>query len=787
MQVVRFSIFHGARDNAPKPGDLKWPDFVKALIPHQFRPLSDKLLCDAFSPAAFVEGSTRANENVEALSMFVADLDAISDDEIKTFSKIVEDLGWACLIHTTWSHHHKPNSLRAILPLSRPVTPDHWPDLWDRINDALGAYADPACRDAARLYFGAFAPEGTDPFHHVFEGEPIDVDDLSILPGPAPTPRERVTREHIVRFARSLTRKRNDADQEKGLLLQRVIAGEPFAEPGNRDNTIFRLSLLLGERFIDADPSTIAQFFASSLSIMGDDPPTVEQVTSKIDRAQTNLRRERDAIARDHTISIKRQIKDAFGTTRDTPYTKAEFNAAPARRWVIQKGRSYYTRVGDTYRGPYTQDEAQSAIVRDLSPAHPFFELYTVNQFGERSPKTLGRIVREIGFVAADVAVSLSAQKAYFDEEARTLIEAPTPLRKITPRFYSEIDQWLEHLGGDMSYLLKAWIANVTRLDQPCTALFLTGHKHTGKSIIAEGLSRLWTPLGLPTPLETVLGTNFNDSQLRCPLVFADERLPTDHRGRVLNAELRHYIQSRRRPLRRKFLPNSDMLGAVRLIISANNEEILSTTENLSNHDIGAIVDRYLHVPAQVEAYKFLKNIDARSWVEEDKIAAHALHLKDNHPWNPNGRFIVHADDNSLHSRLISSSGIRSAVLQFCVGYLLEPQLVDKDARAKWWIRTHNGRLCVNPKALISGWAHYVTNEKCPNTGAISSALQALATQERVRLRKPGGDRPNYRIISQDHLTVWAVKNGFALEDEILNALNNNTEDRIKRLDSLEN
>ena len=244
---MRFSIFHGARDNTPKPGDLTWGDFIKALIPHQFRPTADKLLCDAFSPAAFVEGSTRSNSNVEALSMFVADLDAISDDEIATFSKTVEDLGWACLMHTTWSHHHKPNSLRAILPLSRPATPDEWPDLWDRINDALGGYCDPACRDAARLYFGAFAPSSEDSrkaaFHHVFEGEPVDIDALADLPGPAPTPRERVTREQVVRFARTLTRKRNDTDQERGHLLQRVIAGEPFAEPGNRDNTIFRLAI----------------------------------------------------------------------------------------------------------------------------------------------------------------------------------------------------------------------------------------------------------------------------------------------------------------------------------------------------------------------------------------------------------------------------------------------------------------------------------------------------------------------------------------------------------------
>lgn len=784
---MRFSIFHGAKDNTPKPGDLAWPDFVKSITPHKFRPYADKLLCDAFSPATFTEGATRANANVEAISMFVADLDAVSDDEIERFSKAVTDHGWACLMHTTWSHYAKPNSLRAILPLSRPASPEEWPDLWDRINDALGAYADPQCRDLARLYFRAAAPERTykSAFCHTFKGDPVPVDDL---PDTSPTTsREHVTSEQLRRFARMLSRKRDDVSQERGTTITRILAGEQFAEPGNIDTTIFNLSLLLAERFVDADPESIAGHFMASLAQMmrtgvSQSEWTLEKVAYKIDRAQQTLRRERDAIERDFEVATKRRIKDAFGTDRDEPYTKAEYEKTPPHRWIIQKGRSYYARVGDDYRGPYTQDEAQSAITRDLAPAHPHVELYTVSAQGERAPKTLGRLVREVSFVANDVAVSLSAQKAYFDEKARTLVEAPTPLRQIKPHFYPEIDKWLDLLGGENAHLLKAWIKYVTKLKKPCTALFLTGHKMTGKSVIAEGLSKLWTPLGLPTPLETVLGTSFNDSQLRCPLVFADERLPTDHRGRVLNAELRHYIQARRRPLRRKFLPNSDMLGAVRLIISANNEEILSTTENLSNHDIGAIVDRYLHIPVKIDAYHYLQDVDASTWVEEDKIASHALWLRDKHPHKPNGRFLVHAEDNELHSRLISGSGIRSAVLQFCVGYLLDPVRVDNDARGAYWIRVNCGRLCVNPRVFINCWGHYVSNEACPPTGRLASAVNALSTDVSTRLRIPGSGRPNYKIIDPAHLVAWGVQTGFATKEEIDKALEQDTEKRAKHL-----
>jgi len=804
MRKLKISIFRGARDNEPKPVAFAWPEFVSAMLPHEPKPEGDKLKCDAFSPASYPAGATRGNDNVQALSLFVADLDGVTDDAIGTFGNAVERNGWACLMHSTWSNARKPNCMRAILPLSRDVEPDEWPEVYEAINAALGGYSDPACKDPARLYFGAFMPDTPDDiaaaWSHVFDGEPVDVDDLLGNPPKTPdtapetppaTPTagggENVSREALARFSKALGRKRDDKAQEQGALLKKVVDGEPFAEPGARDNTIFRLSLTLADRWPEADAQSLANHFAPSLELMSrqaDECPTVEQVAYKIDRAQTAIHEAREQAERAHREAMSQRIRDAFGTDRDTPYTDEEIDAfGPLPRWIIQKGKNYYCRVGEAYRGPYTSDEAQNAMLRDLSPATTAgIELFTISAQGVRSPKRLDRLVRDYGFIASDVAVGLSAQRAYFDERSRTIVEAPCPLRDIKPRYHPEIDRWLELLAGDKAHLLKAWLANVTNLKAPCTALFLTGHKHTGKTLLPEGASRLWTPLGFPTPLEDVLGTNFNDAQLRCPLVFADERLPTDHRGRVLNAELRHYIQARRRPLRRKFLSNADMLGAVRLVISANNEEILATTENLSNHDIGAIVDRYLHIVCRVEAFQYLQTVDSSKWVEGDMIAEHVLWLRDNFKWEPNGRFLVHGDDAELHSRLISSSGIRSAVLQFCVGYLLDPGPLDSNARGQYWIRVHEGRLAVNTQALVRCWSTYVTNEACPTTGRMSSAIAALATEERLRLNVPGKGRPNYRVIAPEHLIAWAEMNQYGSREQVEAALAVDTEDRSRHL-----
>lgn len=815
----RLSLFRFAFDAEPVAVGFTWDRFVEQLSTHEFKPegevecpkcsgagchicknsgsVASKLTCPAFSPAFYPEHARRGNANVEALSLWVGDLDALDESEVEAFVDAALARGWALHLYSTWSHARKPGiSVRPILPLSREVTPEEWSHVWHAVNDALGGLSDPKCKDPARLYFGAYAPAGDEQeaFAHTFEGKPVDVDDLLdgwTPPPPKPpepgeahldTAREPVSRERLRRFAKTLSRKRDEKRAEVGALLSKVCGGESFAEAGARDTTIYRMSLELGARFPECDANSIARHFATSLALMAQEAPecpTVDDVAYKIERAQHDVLAER-AKARATDLAIQqRRIRDAFGTDRTDPYTVEEIQAlGTSPRWLVQKGKSYYTLVGGTYRGPYSQDEAQSAAVRDLAPAvSAGVEVFTVNAQGVRSPKSLGQLVREYGFVANDVACDLSAQGSYFNERTRTIVEAPCPLREIEPKHDPEIEAWLEALAGEERLpLLLAWIANVTNLAHPCTALFMTGPKHTGKSILPEGLSRLWTLLGMPTPLEDVLGTNFNDAQLRCPLTFADERLPTDHKGRVLNAELRHYIQARRRPLRRKFLSNADMIGATRLVISANNEEILATSETLSNNDIDAIVDRYLWIPAQAGAANVLRTVDTSSWVTGDRIAAHALWLREHFKWQPNGRFLVHSNDRELHSRLISGSGIRSSVLQFCVGYLLDPARLDADPRGRFLIRVNAGRLCVNTQALVSCWDAYVKNERCPTTGRLAGAIAALANDDRVRLTLPNGKRPNYRVIRPEHLKAWAARSNYATAEEIDEALATDTE-----------
>lgn len=785
MSTHAISLYHNAFDNEPKPVSYTWEQIQRHMLPHEFRPEADKRTCIAWSPARYRPGVMRSNEGVIDLSVWVGDYDNEDPEVIAEVIALASARGWALLMHTTWSHAIKPFSARVLIPLAAPVAAADWPATWHAMNAALGGRSDPACTDPSRIYFGAYAPLGTEEhaLSHVEPGEPASPP--ASTASPAPLAREAIPRDRLERFARFLTRKRDERAQHHGALLGKVADGSIFAEPGDIDNTIFALAQTLAEHFPEADPDSLAEHFSLSLDLMARRDPlyamSPRDVAYKIKRAQQKIFEAHNALTNAQTNHQEQLIKDAFCSDRTTPYTPDEVLAIPAQRWVLQRGKSFYIRVGDTYRGPYLQEEAQNAAIRDLAPAITAgVDLYTITPQGEIQPKLLSRLVREYGCVIDRVIADIAAPRATYHEDTRTLIEAPAPQRDVSPVYHEPIDRWLTALGGERAAHLKAWIAHVTDLSEPCTALFLTGAKHLGKSVIAEGLAKLWNPEGQPTPLQDVLGTSFNASQLDCPLTFADEVLPTDFRGRVLYAELREFIQQRTRPLRRKFLPSSVIKGATRVIISANNPEVLATSESLSAHDIGAIADRILWIPCNAEAAEVIRDVDTSGWVRRDEIAEHALWLRDNIVWKKAARFIVQSGETRLYSRLVTGRGPRGAVLQFCVAYLLDPKLVDNHARGQLLIRVYKGNLLINVQALLACWDLYV-QEKIPSTGVLSNAIAAMSTPQRPRLQA-GNQRPNYRVIEEEHLIEWAEDKGFATPEQIRELLAIDTEERAKHL-----
>lgn len=801
MSDLRVSLFTSAKDGVAKPAATTWEDFVSRLGPHSVAPSGVKEALPAFSPAEFRPGMPRLARNVIRVWFGVLDLDKLPGDRLASVVSKLEGLD--AVLYTTWSHPQTIQrglwSARVVVRLSQPVEVTDWLQFWPAMCAYFGAPADDHCKDPCRIYFGPFVAPGTDlsACHYVvFRGAPLDVGKV-LAQGPllgTVKATEKIGRERLAHLAKNWKRARDEYRAHMGTVLDRLVKGEAFAEAGAVDNTIFQLCQDLARVFPHAEPGSLSAHFAQSLQLMayGQAPHTQEDVKRKLERALEEQAAESAAQELAVISETKLRIREAFAhmdADRDWPYTEAELDHVQGKcrcsreelrkRWVIQRGTLFYLLgPGGIYSAPYTEKDVLSAALRDLAPARSAgVELWDLTAQGNPVRKPLPQIMGEYGSVATDHVLDLRAQEARYDAASRTFIEAPCPVRSLSPAYDGEVAGWLECMFGDALPDALNWIALITDLDNTCAALMLTGPGDTGKGLLAHGLARIWTETQ-PTDIEQVLG-NFNEAIARCPLVFADEQLPKDFRGHGRTAEIRQLIGSKSRPYRKKYAPDTAILGAIRLLIAANNQDVLSFRENLSKDDIQAVADRIFHVKVQAQAIQYLANVNPASFVQQDRIARHALWLRDHYPIRREGRFMIRAKNLETIMALSTKGGIRSAACQWLVNYLKNPTRLD--AMGDYRVRVYRGKLLVNTPAILENWALYVQNEAVPGAGLLAQAISALSEPERVHITRPrGGGALHYRAIITQHLHAWAEQTEFATREEIDRALTVDTEVRAQ-------
>src|SRR5688500_17207682 len=152
-------------------------------------------------------------------------------------------------------------------------------------------------------------------------------------------------------------------------------------------------------------------------------------------------------------------------------------------------------------------------------------------------------------------------------------------------------------------------------------------------------------------------------------------------------------------------MSNARSEGEIRLIHTANNKELLASSETLSTNDIAAIIDRILFVSCGPDAAAFLRTVDVAAFVQGDAIAKHALHLAQTRKVVRGHRFLVAGESSELHRALTTSSGLRSAVCHWLVSYLLQPKKIDS-ARSLL-VRVKDGELLASTRGLIEHWTMY--------------------------------------------------------------------------------
>lgn len=630
-----------------------------------------------------------------------------------------------------------------------------------------------------------------------------DIDHRTALPDSVVKPSENEIDPELLK-PRTEISKSQDADwikeslkklhnPESLALMESVLAGKSFAVPGDRDRVLQRVASIIAYLAPDRDPSELAtEILYDSLSTFDDvdkgkysQQDRIEWATEKIERAQEDARRDRvirerkDKALADVLLNQARSAPrrdQRLGAPPGGAYTDAEIAAYATqqgttpqnfrKRWIIQKGTAFYVYVNGDYQLPLSQTELDVSLPRDLSPAvqQGYVDLMTQTKDGEPRRKQTKEILADYASVARTVITRLDIGFSYYDESTQTFYEASCPIRPLEPAYSPEVDAWLHLLGGHNPGKLLDWVASVTNLDKQSSALYLQGPGGTGKTLLSHGLARLWHQ-GPPTELISVLG-EWTEDMSKCPLISADEQIPQSFRGQRSSAELRSLIGNSGRTLKRKYLSNTSLVGAVRMILSANNADMLVFDETLSQADLEAVSGRFLHITPDLASKQYLQSIDTAGWVDDDVIAKHALWLRDHRTVVHGKRFLVEGSAQEVATMLATRGGIAGRVSEWLVRHLCDTKGPNLAAQAGLVV-LGSGEYLVNTNAVVGFWDNYVKSSKVPSTPQVGSALRNLS-KDQVRYN---GKR--YFQIDIEAICSWSETNLVGDPEIILEKISN--------------
>jgi hypothetical protein len=573
--------------------------------------------------------------------------------------------------------------------------------------------------------------------------------------------------------------KRLSPNHKNKAAIDAILAGESFAEV-NRDDamqvacsTIAWLTSSLSKT-----PAELAEVMRASLAIWAAEPDAeksldeeMEKAVDKFERAIEERNEKLDEEAKRIAVirrffrleSTGEAVDDQSLPNRTLPsYTIIQYKSS---YWAQSLGLQESYRIAPGFYGPFIQTELMVQLGSLWENGAPHCTLTHVSEEGEEKAKTVLRVTQEYATGAHDVLGHFALQESYFDLSTRIFHEAICPLRPpLKAEFNPQIDTWLRIMGGQHAEQLLDWIAAVTQLDYQCCALYLAGPPDCGKNLLATGLARLWH-VGGATPLERVMG-DFNAEMFRCPLIHLDEGLP-DRKFKSASAFLRSLVGSSTHTYNQKNIVTRKVVGAIRLLISANNDNVLKFgDEELSALDLQAVVGRFLHLRVFDDASKWIEERNAgrkmtESWVDGDGIPRHALWLRENRVLNPGRRFLVEGETTMMHKALVTQGRWSGVVLEWIVRFVNNPSAIEKlyrSGKKNPRALVGNQQILINTQAVIDYWSTYL-NENTENlsTSAVGRVLNQLSDEHKPRMGN--GERIRFHQVDPDLVFSWAEEN----------------------------
>ena len=678
---------------------------------------------------------------------------------------------------STHSHTEEFPRLRVILPFSEPTTVQGYEATWLYIDDLLDHTVDAATKDASRIHYlptakphapwDAFHNPGAplDPSVSLDQHAPTEALPAKTLPSSEIQFRADMLKDWLISRSSALTRVRESA---KALAM-----GQPYGEPGVRHQIAIHLTGIIAAKYrpknsAQAEPQEVidAVFDEShrAMSRTQADNPSLESLNVQVSSSYLS------AIDKFGTGAISTQPANTYNANELFDIAAAQ-NVKPTdltKRWIVSHKDSYWflDQTGD-YKGPYQGESKDVAMLQVLKKAP--VSMWSINQNGKRL-RSVKEVLSENGTVVLNIDNDLRCQVSSI--EGDTVKLAPCPRKPWAPRYDPDIDKWLRLLAGSCYPKLVDWLSVLPDLDQMLCAIYFDGAPGTGKTLFAQGIAAVWSPA--VTQFED-FQSNFNEALKKCPVVFADEEVPNNSFKRSSATTLiREMITTKQRAVREKFMPVTNLFGAIRLILAANGDSMLTWKDAATVHDLQAIGQRILYIKPLAAAADHLLAMGKMKcdyWKLEG-FARHIMHLHENHVvQHPGGRLVVEGDISRLHRTMLTGSKVTSEVIEILVRHLLNPRRMKAITDAP--IARSNGELLVNVDALRLGWVLLDRkNENPPSTTMLGRALRTISVDGGASRRMEWNGRSvRVRSVDMENLIAWAEQQSVASRDELTEAV----------------
>lgn len=592
---------------------------------------------------------------------------------------------------------------------------------------------------------------------------------LRSLAGAAPT-LHNIIRSSLARVA---------PQQRWHKAAQAVIAGVSMAPEGQRDETLQGICSTIAwiPECREADPQELAEFLRPSLQVWADEGDSDKTIDEELAKAADKIQRSQQDYfdKQEESKPLFSHMASIIGADPKETSSKVILKHS-----ILKLGRSHYAYdyvEGDYSRALIASDV--SAFARDAWEGGPEeLSIRFFDQNGAIKTKKVDRLVDDYATVINHVTLDATIEKSNYDQKERKFRLAVARRRKLEPHRDPQVEQWLHLLGGAHHDKLLDSIVGFSMLDRESAAVMLTGPKGCGKSLFASAAARLYTT-GSPCKLEKAV-SRFNLDIARCPIIFLDEASATEIREiKDISSALRELIGSVRRMLEPKGFEQVEYVGAVRVIIAANNTKFLSSLcrDSSSKEDFEALGERVLIIKVGDEAAEYLNTLKRKDpdtlirWFDNDIVTQHFLWLIANRKVDRSSRFLVAgnpagflqfaASDAAIYEWLIHAAFRPKELYQRYFGMHKVPPL-----------RVGDGRFLISADCIVDNWSVFLPKDtKRPSRSAVHNALKRHSPNKEVRTKSPNG-RARVRDMDIKFLASFANEHEICDPDELAAAVN---------------